>query len=190
MNFGLCTIEWALIRSNIWKFFSVMEEETFGHQLQACMCSYLHPSPWTLVSPGENFWWGCCRIYMWVSLLALCAWITQVRFCLIGHMIPESVVVSLSLLGVHGVFTFSVLTPFLKLLQTCSPVTVWPHVIRLLLCPGEQPWLDVSILSPIAGRRTKAWRCHAVHQFRQCRKAGNLHQNFWVLEPRQFPQGI
>lgn len=80
INFGLCTIEWVLLISNVGTFFSTMEEEPFGHHLQACMSSYMCPRPQAFESPGENFWWSCYRIYMRVSLFAFCTWITQVMF--------------------------------------------------------------------------------------------------------------
>ena len=76
INFGLCTIEWVLLISNVGTFFSTMEEEPFGHHLQACMSSYMCPRPQAFESPGENFWWSCYRIYMRVSLFAFCTWIT------------------------------------------------------------------------------------------------------------------
>ena len=110
INFGLCTIEWVLLISNVGTFFSTMEEEPFGHHLQACMSSYMCPRPQAFESPGENFWWSCYRIYMRVSLFAFCTWITQVMFWVTGHMIPEGGVVSLSPLRAHRVFTFSVFT--------------------------------------------------------------------------------
>lgn len=140
--------------------FSSYGQEPFGHHLH-WMCLYLCPRPWAFKSPGGIFWSCCCRICMWVSLLAFCILITQVMLSITGHMIPEGVVVSPSL-WVPRIFIFSLLTPFLKVCKTWSPVTVWPQVTRHLMCTWGHPWLDVSSFHPIVGRRPKTWRCHVV----------------------------
>lgn len=85
MNVGLCTVEWALIRSNIWTFFSAMEEEPLAIILTPGYV-YMFVPTLELSSLQGKTSWGSCRIYVWVSLLAVSTWITQVMLPLTGHM--------------------------------------------------------------------------------------------------------
>lgn len=147
MTVGLCTVEWALFRSTIWTFFSYGERT-------------LWPSPSTLdvfifVSQTLSFWVSRGNLLVmllqdlqWVSLLVFCTLITQVMLSITRHMVPEDIVLSLSL-SVPRIFIFSLLTPFSKFCKTWSPVMVWPQVNCHLMCTWGHPWQVVSSFYPL-----------------------------------------